>query len=152
MGVVMEIRVQGMDEWLLKLDGINPQKNPRPIINALDKGAAVVQENVASEQIVGGRGKAPPLPTRLTNRHGGSGLVGSIRVNRAPLPRAIEIGTDKGYGIVHELGGTFNKRSSKGKSFTATYPARPFLRPGLKASEPRILRIFAAEIAREIAR
>jgi hypothetical protein len=79
----------------------------------------------------GGRGKlvnSDVDPRRLTNRHGGHGLVGSLSQNRGTdrsgLPRYIDVGSDKKYAPVHEYG-------------LGHYPPRPFLKPALAAVEPR---------------
>lgn len=59
---------------------------------------------------------------RLTNRHGGAGLVGSISTDRGPLSElAIESGSDLVYARPHELG-----------SPKQNLPARPFMLPALE--------------------
>lgn len=137
MAISMQVKVTGIDKLNKKLRKINPEKNLKILTRALDKAGLLVQDIAARKKIISGRGNAPPLSDRLTNRHGGEGLVGSIRVNRSPFPHAIEIGTDLGYGAVHELG-------------LGAFPPRPFLSPALKDAESRVRRFFEAEIAREI--
>ena len=61
----------------------------------------------------------------------------SIRINRTPLPAAIEIGTDLVYGHVHELG-------------SRTHPKRPFLAPALQKASKEFSRIFAKELGKEL--
>ena len=45
---------------------------------------------------------APAIPGTLTNRHGGSGLVGSISPDYSGLPRLASLGSDLPYAGVHE--------------------------------------------------
>ena len=51
---------------------------------------------------------------------------------------------------VHETGGTFQAVSVKGTPFTMSFPARPFLEPGLDKSRIKIERIFTQEWLRII--
>ena len=134
MAVALRISVQGLDELHERLDRINPKKNTAWVARALVKSALRVQEIAAKDKIKRG-GKGPPVPGILTSRTGT--LRRSIRVNRSPLPWAVEIGTDLVYGAVHEHGGKF-------------HPPRPFLKPGLEDASRDLDRIFAKELAKEL--
>ena len=134
MAVALSISVQGLDELHERLDRIMPSKNSAWVARALVKAALRVQEISAKEKILRG-GKGPPVPGILTSRTGT--LRRSIRVNRSPLPWAVEVGTDLVYGAVHETGGKF-------------HPPRPFLGPGLEDASRDFDRIFAKEWAKEM--
>jgi phage gpG-like protein len=126
MAVSIGVSVTGTKELKHALEKMNPGTNKRILRNSLLEAAFLLQKDAATKQIRHGARKSPPIPGKLTNRHGGAGLVGSIRVNRGPLPFAIEVGTDKAYGAIHELGG--KKRPM---------PKRPFLQPALDKIAPK---------------
>lgn len=134
MAVSFRVKVTGIKKLNKKLRQIDPERNTKILTRALTKAGLLVQKIAAKDKIKSG-GQAAPLPDRLTSRTGT--LRRSIRVNRSPFPHAIEIGTDKDYGRVHELG-------------IAPFPPRPFLSPALHDAESRVRRFFEAEIAREI--
>jgi hypothetical protein len=133
MAVSIGVSVTGTKELKRALERMNPGTNKKILRNSLIDTANKIQKNAAKEQIRGGRGykvekydKSDVHPKMLTSRHGGAGLVGSIRVNRGPLPFAIEVGTDKAYGAYHEL--TAKKR-------------RPFLKPAMEKIAPEFTNI-----------
>ena len=134
MPVSMSISVRGVDELSQKLDRMSPKKNSAWVARALVKAALETQKIAAKEKIKRG-GKGPPVPHILTSRTGT--LRRSIRVNRASLPTAIEVGSDLIYAVVHELGGRF-------------HPPRPFLDPALKDASRDFDRIFSREWAKEM--
>ncbi len=140
MPVAIRVHLLGNKELRQRLKKMNPAVNTRIIREGLLEAAGLIQANAAKIQITGGgRGKGkqlPPLPHKLTSRRGGSGLVGSIKVDRKPLPFAIEVGTDLDYGPVHEFG-------------LGNYPERPFMAPALDAIEPRIDDIIIKHWKRE---
>jgi phage gpG-like protein len=70
-------------------------------------------------RIVRGRGKAPPLPRKLTWRSGE--LTRSIDVDYSRQPKIITVGSRLKYAPVHEQG-------------IAPYPRRPFLEPAAKTT------------------
>lgn len=165
----MRVTVSGIPELQKALARMDPGQNKRILVNGLVAAAHEIQANAAKKQIKRG-GKGPPLPHRLTSRAGT--LRRSIRVNRGPLPFAIEIGTDLGYGALHEFGGNVDVPSvivgshqrkilfgKKVKPFTvpthfrmghtAKYPKRPFLRPARDAVAPRFEKIVIAEWKKE---
>ena len=108
----LRVSIVGTKRLERALKRMDPKENARILRSSLREMAKDLLKNAAMKQIAHGRGKAAPLPTRLTNRHGGRGLVGSIRINEAPLPRAIEVGTDLAYGAVHEEGrGRYPRRA-----------------------------------------
>ena len=89
--VALRVTVTGTKELQAALSRMNPEENRRIKSAVLEAIAVPVQRNAANVQLVrSGDQKSPPLPDRLTNRHGGRGLAGSIAINRVPLPRAIE--------------------------------------------------------------
>jgi hypothetical protein len=181
MAVTLSITVQGTDELRARLARINPKQNPAWVSRSLERCAELTQVIAAKEKIIqgsrfrgpkgprGGKGKlrsAGVHPTKLTSRHGGAGIVGSIRVNKGPLPYAIEVGSDKAYAPVHEFGGTIRVGSymrtiahstrsggasvARVKSHSRKYPPRPFLGPGLEKASKSFDRIFTRELAKEI--
>lgn len=169
----MQVRVVvvGSEELRAKLRNLDPSVNRTIIRNSLIRSAFEVQTAATKEIAGGGRGKnkaLPPLPSRLTSRTGT--LRRSIRVNRSPLPFAIEIGTDLVYGAIHEIGGTvsfpattINRKSKNSvrvggkrirykeskshtrKAYSATYPPRPFLRPAVEKTSIKFEDIFLSE-------
>jgi hypothetical protein len=181
MAVTLAVSVEGLDKLQDRLNGMSPRKNPAWVSRALVKSAALTQRIAAKQMIIqgsrfrgpkgprGGKGKmmsAGTHPRKLTSRHGGSGIVGSIRVNRSPLPWAIEVGSDKAYAHVHEVGGTFRVPSymrtivqstrsgaasvARVRAHTRRYPQRPYLKPGLEKASQDFERIFAKEWAKEM--
>ena len=124
MAATISVSVVGTKELKRKLEKMNPGVNKKIVRDSLIESALTLQANAATKQIRHGARKSPPIPGQLTNRLGGHGLVGSIRVNRGPLPFAIEVGTDKAYGPRHEFG-------------TGGMPERPFLQPALDAVAPK---------------
>ncbi len=139
MAVKLRASIVGTKALQRRLKQLDPGENRRILTLGLTKAALMIQVDAATKQIVHGRTKAPPLPSRLTNRSGGRGLVGSIAVNRRPLPNAIEIGTSLVYGAVHEEG-------------RGSYPVRAFLAPALKKIGPKLGSIIASVWKREAAR
>lgn len=112
--------------------------------------SALVVQREAQDQIIRG-GSAPPHPTRLTSRTGTGRR--SITVDRTGVPRFIEIGP-KGvaekYMSLHERGGVVRRVSRAGTAHSATYPARPYLKPGLEKSRGKIRDIFVRTWARAV--
>ncbi len=49
-----------------------------------------------------------------------------------------KVGTAVVYAAIHEYGGTIERTSSKGNSFTQTFPERSFLRSGLQDKQAEI--------------
>jgi hypothetical protein len=181
MAVSLSISVQGLDELHERLNRVNPKTNPAWVRRSLLKAGELTQIISSRQMIIqssrfrgpkgprGGKGRmmsAGVHPSKLTSRHGGAGLVGSIRVNQTPLPWAIEVGTDKAYAHVHEEGGTFSVGSysrtiasstrSGGasmalvKSHSRTYPKRAFMAPGVEKAAKSFDRIFSKEWAKEM--
>jgi len=148
MPVALSIGIEGLDKLYDKLERIAPRRAGEAWVRrALVTSAMRVQEIAASEMIIrggrigAGRKKtdAPADPERLTSRTGR--LRGSIRVNRSPLPKAIDIGSDVAYAPVHELIGVGRARTK-----------RPFLQPALDKASKEFSRIFAKELGRDLAR
>jgi len=142
MAATIRAKVTGIKELNTKLKKLTPATNRQIMVQSLLDCAALVQENAATKQIIQGSrffatgprgGKtlkdAPVDPFRLTSRHGGSGIVGSISVNTRALPTAIEVGSDKVYAPIHELG-------------LGRYPKRAFLAPAVDATEHRFPEMF----------
>ena len=176
--IAMSVSVEGREELKQLLDRIAGRGLGRGWIGrALETCANRVQAIAAREKIISGsrfRGPAGPRggkgklqdagvhPTMLTSRHGGSGLVGSIRVNKRGLPRYAEVGSDKVYAPIHELGGSIRVTKKmrgylhyKGihlrKSTTRiTMPPRPFLQPALEQASHEFSRIFVNELSKEL--
>jgi hypothetical protein len=161
--VAITVKTSGLNELQADLRRLNPKENVQITSKGFEDIAFAIQRNAANKQIVaGGRGKknaVPPLPSKLTSRTGTGRR--SIRVNRGPLPRAIEIGTDLKYMSLHEVGGSADHKTGvvrehkrkvvfgkKVKPFivpahfrsgyTADYPKRSFLEPAYEAIRPRM--------------
>jgi hypothetical protein len=132
----LRVSIVGTKELQRRLHKLNPAINRRIMVKSLSEAAVDILADVQKVQIVGGRGKALPLADRLTNRSGGRGLVGSMGIDRRPLPKAIEIGTHLTYGAVHEEG--------RGR-----YPRRAFLAPALEKIGGRIPGIIIKNWKRE---
>ena len=126
MAVGLRVSVVGSKALLRQLKRTNPAINRRIVTESLVEIALKVQTNAANLQITGGgRGKGKglsALPNKLTSRTGT--LRRSIAVDRKPLPRAIEVGTDLVYGPIHEFG-------------LGNFPERPFMGPALDAISPQ---------------
>ena len=168
--VALKVTLSGMPELRAALARMNPAQNKRILVNSFKEGAKQIQRIAAKEKIKAG-GKGPPELHRLTSRTGTGRR--SIRINRGPLPHAIEVGTDLGYMALHELGGTADHKSvvvkehtrkmafgKKRKPFTvplhfrsgysAEYPARPFLAPALDDVVKVFPTIVLAEWQKEV--
>jgi hypothetical protein len=117
--------IVGTKELQRRLKKMDPGANQAILRRSLEEAAGRMQSDIAKVQIVGGRGDSPPLLDRLSNRHGGRGLAGSIGINTSPLPFAIEVGTHLAYGPVHEEG-------------RGPYPVRAFLQPALDKIAPKL--------------
>jgi phage gpG-like protein len=118
-----EIKVEGLKELQEKLGLAVAQQT---IEGPMEKSAYFLQAWSQKNRLSGPR---PNILGVVTNR-----LRSSLSVSRS-IKRgefSFFIGTNVEYARQHEFGGTFNKISKKGKSFTATYPARPFLRPAIE--------------------
>lgn len=117
----------GTEELRARLARLDPERNTRILRNSLMEAAGRVRRNASAYQIIpmggGKKNPAPVHPTRLTSRRGGAGLVGSIRVDTGPLPKAVEIGTELLYGALHEFG-------------LGRMPRRAFLQPALDEEAP----------------
>ncbi len=143
MATALSVSVQGLDELHERLSRISPRDNAEWSRRALVTCGLLVQKIAAEEMIIrGGRfGTGSSLrdriahPSKLTSRSGR--LRGSIRVNRVPLPKAIDIGSDVAYAAVHELG-------------LGRFPKRPFLAPALDKASKEFSQIFAKELGRAL--
>ena len=125
MAVQIKVSVGFTNELKRKLEKMNPGTNKKILRDSLIESALLVQRDAAKNQILaGGGGKASgmtrPHPQFLTSRTGT--LRRSIKVDRGPLPFAIEVGTDLVYGPYHEL------RAKR---------RRPFMQPALDRIAPR---------------
>ena len=129
MATQLRVSVVGSKELQRKLEKLNPGVNKRILRDSLVEAATATQRDAAKNQILaGGGGKKSGLvkahPSYLTSRTGT--LRRSIKVDRKPLPFAIEAGTDLAYGARHEFG-----------SKDGTTPARPFMGRALDRIAPR---------------
>jgi len=137
----LRVSVVGTKELKRKLEKLNPGVNKRILRNSLIESALLIQRDAAKIQILaGGGGKkggmTPPHPTHLTSRTGT--LRRSIKVDRGPLPFAIEVGTDLEYGAAHEFG-----------SAKLNLPERPFMQPALDRVAPKFGDIVVKHWKRE---
>jgi phage gpG-like protein len=164
MAVSLSLRVQGLDELQERLNRLSPKKNSAWVARSLVKSALHTQKIAATKKIKRG-GKGPPVARILTSRTGT--LRRSIRVNRSPLPWAIEVGTDLTYGAVHETGWSGTQRIPAHTRTVAfgrkvapyrvgsysrrvDYPERPYLVPGLEEASKDFERFFSSEWAKEM--
>ena len=130
MAVKFKVSVVGSKQLRRKLERMDPGRNKAILRNSLIESALLVQRDAAKNQILtGGGGKRSgmtrPHPRHLTSRTGT--LRRSIKVDRGPLPFAIDVGTDLVYGAYHEL------RAKR---------RRPFLQPALDRVAPKFGDIF----------
>ena len=158
MAANIRVVVSGEERVARVLRGINPGENPAFVRRALTKGGFLIQREAATKQIKRG-GKGRPLPHKLTSRTGTGRR--SIRVDRGGLPRLfVDIGSDLKYMQLHETGGTVNirahsRRGRKGgthkvRAHSATFPARPYLKPGLEAVDTDLEGLFFREWNQEL--
>ena len=126
MAVQLRVRIVGSKALTKALDKMNPGINKKILRDSLIEAALGIQKDAAGNQILrGGGGKRnarPAVAGRLTSRTGT--LRRSIKVDRGPLPFAIEAGTDLVYGAVHEFGLGGRQR-------------RPFMKPALDKVAPK---------------
>ncbi len=123
MAIAFRLRVEGLEQTERYFRSIGRTIPRRAIPDALVEIGLRVQREAAQNQIIrGGPRGAPPDPYKLTSRTGT--LRRSIRVNRGPLPTAVDVGSDLQYARIHELGG----RTGRG----GLMPARPYLTPALE--------------------
>jgi phage gpG-like protein len=134
----LRVSVVGSKELQRKLERMDPGRNKRIMRNSLLESALLVQRDAAKNQILaGGGGKKGGMtkahPRYLTSRTGT--LRRSIKVDRGPLPFAIEVGTDLVYGALHEFG--------LGRT------ERPFMQPALDRVAPKFGEIVVKHWKRE---
>lgn len=153
-----EIVIRGADEFvrklttfksLTRLSGFNGQRWMR-------KACRRVIGNVKTNQFAHRSG--PPLPDKLTSRHGGAGLQGSVHETIEVQGTTLigRVGTNLPYGRIHELGGPIgSRRHGAFQKFTAAMagtesfhnmPRRPYLRPALQAEQLNIVMDFEREV------
>jgi phage gpG-like protein len=176
----LNIKISGEKRVSELMSRIDPsRKGEEWVRGAFIESALLTQKKAAKEKIIqgsrfrgprgprGGKGaiaSAGVHPTKLTSRHGGSGLVGSIRVNRSPLPKSIEVGSDKAYAAIHEFGGSISISDKmrrvlhakgihpRASTTTIKMPARPFLNPGLEDASKSFEAIFVRNFNRVVRR
>lgn len=176
----LTVKLTGTEQLQRVLESIRSPRNRRVLAASLTEAAMLTARIAATQKIIrGGRRRsgrgfsdAPADPTRLTSRSGR--LRGSLAgrgyrqgIDTTGVPRFIEVGTDVGYGAVHEFGGTVSQtvgRHTRTSAFgrptkpyqvgpyrrTARYPARPFLAPALTDAAKQFERIFVFHYRRAI--
>lgn len=107
------IRLKGAREYSAALAQVNPKRNPALVRRALVRIGALTQRTVRERYLRG------PAPRRLDRRTGR--LAGSIYVDPARLPHAIEIGVDS------DLWWAENYELGKGPR-----GSRPFIKPAVR--------------------
>ena len=176
MAVALQVSIEGQKELQRLMARLDPKRQGvRWQRAALLRAGLLVQKTAAQKKIRRGgatrKGSSRPLLGVLTSRTGT--LRRSIRVDRGPLPGAIDIGTGLTYGGVHELGGVYGigrhsvsahtrnvvfgkrvaaftvPRHSRGP-YSARFPRRPFLAPALEEITPQLPSIFVKEIEKEL--
>ena len=141
MATQLRTSIVGTKRLKRALDKMNPGVNKRIVRESLIESSFLIQRDAAKNQILaGGGGKksgmTKPHPRFLTSRTGT--LRRSIKVDRGPLPFAIEVGTDLTYGAAHEFGST--KRN---------LPVRAFMQPALERAAPKFGEIVVKHWKRE---
>ena len=131
------------------LGSISATKLAKPVSRFLLKVAYAVATDAAQNQILrGGRFRAgkglrdtPPHPSKLTSRTGElrRSLAVNRGVDRAGLPRYIDVGSDLVYARVHEVEGAGKMRRK-----------RPFLAPAVEAVSPKFEGMLLAEIEKAV--
>jgi hypothetical protein len=114
----MRVSVVGTKELRRKLAKLDPGFNKRIMVKSLTDCAVEIHSDATQNQIRRGMRNAPVIDGKLTSRNEGRGLIGSIGLNKGPLPGAIEVGTYLAYGAAHEHG-------------LGKMPQRAFLEPAL---------------------
>jgi len=124
---------------------------------AIDAVAEAIQTDAKNNMGKGAR-HTPSAPGTPPNVQTGR-LRNSVgRSKNRPVTRLVGTnigskgGTRIGYGRLHEFGGTVNRVSKTGKPYTATYPARPWLRPALARQRARMRQLFVERAARALRR
>ncbi len=140
MPVQLRVRIVGTKALTKALDKMNPGLNKKILRDSLIEAALGIQKEAAATILPGGGGKRnarPPVADRLISRTGT--LRRSIKVDRGPLPFAIEAGTDLVYGAVHEFGLGGRKR-------------RQFIKPALDSVAPKFGEIVIKHWKRAVGR
>jgi hypothetical protein len=139
------MEVRGVNELLAKLGRVKAHALGIKMVSA---GCEMVQHNVRTKQMAHQSG--PPLPNKITARHGGSGLSGAIQfqVEESGSEITGHIGVSQQsdaakYAKVHEFGGTIphpggRRDQMMGGAAVSVMPERPYLRPGLADEFPAI--------------
>lgn len=145
------------------LEAVSPKKNKRIWKIGLERIASDLQEIVSrDESIIRRAGRGPAILGKLTNRHGGTGLLGSFEMDLRKIPKSVAVTTDRVYAPVHEDGLTVTipahtRESVKGKrhkvrAHRARFPKRPFLKPALDKGQPKLVPIMIQVINEEMRR
>jgi len=127
------------------------------VIASMEDGLDAVCQAIATDakNSMQGRGSRHVASPPGTPPHVQTGFLWkSITSNRTgPLRRLVGSFLAKaGYPKLHEFGGTVSRVSSRGKPYTATYPARPWLRPAFTRQRSRVGRIFTEYTAKALRR
>lgn len=151
MTIAFRVKVTGAKDVRDLLARMNPAQNRRITSAALLIGGQAVKTEAAQRQLIVGRRTAAPDRTRVTVRS--SRLQKSIRVNRAGMPKHVDIGSDVAYARQHETGGVVSipahnrkhprsGRVHRVRAHTARYPQRSYLTPALEEVAPKMPRVF----------
>jgi len=162
--MAVEVSLKVKKSELKRIDdlmkALSPKQNARIWKHGLTRAAAKVEDILGTDpKIILRRGTKPPIKGALTNRHGGTGLIGSFDIDLSKIPRQSSVFTDRVYAPVHEKGLTVTRRahSRRGKSgknhtvksHTAKFPKRPFLAPAAKKGRAFFADIMVAVITEE---
>lgn len=136
---MIKAQVLGVDKVQAKL-GSAPEVFMRHMRAAMTQAVIKIQSTTKSDYLSGGA-----LQRRTNN------LSGSIhtKVTESATSVTGKVGTNVKYAPVHEFGGTFTipahvRAGAQVKTHTATYPARPFLRPSYENNREEIKDLFRA--------
>jgi phage gpG-like protein len=126
------VKLEGGKNLQKALKRMNPQQNSRIFVKSVRQVAVLIAANARNVQIR--RGGGAVHPAQLTHRT--FTLRDSIAPDFEGLPRFAEVGTEKFYGAIHELG-------------IGNHPARPFMAPALEDVRPKIPQIVVRNWKRE---
>lgn len=136
MAAFVTVRIEGGANLQAALKRLNPAQNLRIFKNAASEIAQAIATNAKEIQLLKGGG--PVRATRLTNRS--HRLYDSIGIDFSPLPKAIEVGSDRViYAPIHEFG-------------LGRMPKRPFMAPALEAIRPAIPGLVVFHWKKEVSR
>ena len=154
--ISLDMGVQGGKKNSVKLTRFKREMIPN-LIKGVDKGTLRLEREIKLNLSKGGefrRAKGRPwVPNpsigELTLRSGNSALKASWKSRKAKRTRNnVEgrVATDVKYAAIHEFGGT------AGRGGRTRLPARPYVRPAIKAKEDQVIIDITSEVVKPLRR